>query len=150
MNDMALEYNLRSLKPFFKDYAVTQVTRHSVADYTQFRLKQKVRLGRKEGARTVSPATVKRELDMLGAALNLAKREGLIAEVPYYDKPRPSKPRERWLTPEEVHALFLASPNYKLPDFLHVSIKTATRPSSMFELNLFQVDLEKSMLYFNP
>ena len=149
-NDMALEYNMRKLTPYFTDYVVSQLNRHSINDYTAHRLKQKVVLGKGEGTRTVSPATVKRELDMLGAALNFAKREGLISEVPYFEKPRPSKPRDRWLTQEEVVRLFKSSPNDNLTAFLHVAINTAARPSSILELKWFQVDLEKRLIHFNP
>lgn len=149
-NDMALEYNLRNLRPYFKDYAVSQLTRHSVNDYAEHRLKQYVVLGKGKGKRTVSPATVKRELDMLGAALNFGKREGLITEVPYFEKPKPSKPRERWLTQEEVQALFAASSTANLTAFLHIAINTAARPSSVLELTWQQVDLEKRLIHFNP
>jgi integrase len=147
---MALEYNLRNLTPYFKDYAVSQLTRHSVNDYIDHRLNQPVVIGRSKGKRTVSPSTIKRELDMLGAALNFAKREGLIREVPYFEKPKASKPRERWLTPEEVQKLFTASPTDNLTAFLHVSINTAARPSSVLELKWFQIDLEKRLIHFNP
>lgn len=148
--DMALEYNLRNLTPYFKDHAVSQITRHSVNDYIEHRLKQKVVVGKNKGNRTVSPATVKRELDMLGAAMNFAKREGLINEVPYFEKPKPSKPRDRWLTQEEVVKLFKASPNDNLTAFLHLAINTASRPSSILELKWFQVDMEKRLIHFNP
>lgn len=149
-NDIALEYNLRNLRPYFKDYAVSQLTRHSVSDYTQHRLKQLVVIGKNKGMRTVSPATVKRELDMLGAALNLAKKEGLITEIPIFEKPKPSLPRERWLTQEEVQRLFKASGTDNLTAFLHVSINTAARPSSVLELRWDQIDLEKRLIHFNP
>ncbi len=150
-NDKAVMYTLRHLRPFFKDVALSQFCRATVREYIEHRMNQPVIIGRKKSARTVSRSTVRRELDTLSAALHFAYREGFIAEVPYIEKPAPSKPRERWLTHQEAGQLLAAaSSNKRLLAYIEIAMNTGARPSSIMELKWFQVDLEKRLIHFNP
>lgn len=150
-DDQAIKYHLRHLKPFLGEMVLSQFGRHTVREYTAMRCAQRVVIGRGRGAKLVAPGTIRRELNTLGAALHMARKEGYISEIPHIEKPAASPPRERWLTHQEVAALLsAASGNRKLSAFLHVAINTGARPSSIFQLKWFQVDLEKRLIHFNP
>lgn len=149
--NVVVGYHLKHLKPYFKDMVLSHICNQTIRAYTAKRLSQKAIRGTAKSERTISPATVRRELDTLGAALGYAKTEGYITELPHIEKPEPSLPRQRWLTYEEAGKLLAAaSSNKRLLLFIHVAMNTGARPSSILELKWFQVDLEKRLIHFNP
>lgn len=149
--DATVGYHMKHLKPFFKDMALSHISNQTIREYIGKRLAAKVTIGREKGDKTVSSATVRRELDTLSAAFGYARREGYIKEVPYIEKPKASQPRERWLTHEEAGRLLeAASSNKRLLLFIEIAMNTGARPSSIIELKWFQVDLEERLIHFNP
>lgn len=151
-DDAAIGYHLKHLKPKLGDLLISQLSRATITEkYIEPRLCEKTILGKNQGNKVVSAATVRRELDTLSAAIHYAKREGYLSEVPFIDKPAASPPRERWLTHHEVSALFTAAAHNKnLTAWLHLAICTAARPAAILQLKWFQVDLEKRLIHFNP
>lgn len=149
--DATVGYHMKRLKPFFKEMALSHISNQIIREYTGKRLVTKVTIGTEKGDRTVSPATVRRELDTLSAAFGYARREGYIKEVPHIEKPKASQPRERWLTHEEAGRLLeAAASNKRLLLFIEIAMNTGARPSSIIELKWFQVDLEERLIHFNP
>lgn len=109
-----------------------------------------------DGRRPVKAATARRELDTLGAALNLAHREGKLDRPIPIAKPDPGQPKERWLTRMEVARLLrgalgftptsidedgnvrgwrrVAAPNYHVARFILIALYTATRHKAVLGL----------------
>lgn len=148
-DDATVRHNMKPLQAFFKDFNIAQICNPLVRDYIQRRGAEFATRGKKKSKRKVSPSTIRRELDTLGAALGFARREGYIKEAPYIEKPAASPPRERWLTHEEFSRLMKhASKPLKL--YLQLAINTAARPSAIYALKWFQVDLKRRLIHFNP
>lgn len=149
--DATVRYHLKHLSPFFKDAALSQINNTLIRDYTAKRLDTYATRGKGKAERKVSPATVRRELDTLSACFGYARREGYIKEVPYVEKPKASRPRDRWLSLKEVSRLLKAAEkNKRLLTFIQIALNTGQRPSSILELKWFQVDLEQRLIHFNP
>lgn len=150
-DDATVGYNMKHLKPHFKDMFLSQITNQTIREYSAKRINSKAIRGIDKSARNVSPSTVRRELDTLGAAFGYAKREGYITEVPHIEKPESSQPRERWLTYDEARKLLLAAQtNKRLLLYIVLALNTGARPSSILELKWFQVDLGERLIHFNP
>jgi site-specific recombinase XerD len=79
-------------------------------DYVEWRTAQSRRQAKSEAARasTVSPATARRELEVLRAAVNLYHKEFTLHFVPAVTLPPKAVARERWLTRGEVARLLAA------------------------------------------
>ena len=67
-------YRIGTLQKFFKDVPVTEISERTIDLYIKHRLKA----GR-------SRTTINRDLQVLGAAMRLAKRKKLLKEVPHIE-----------------------------------------------------------------
>lgn len=79
-------------------------------EYVEWRTAQARRQAKTPGARSkgVTPATARRELEVLRAAINLYHKEYTLHFVPAVTLPEKAAPRERWLTRGEVARLLAA------------------------------------------
>ena len=96
-----------------------------------------------------SDETVRRELSLLTAALNHAVRWKRLPPtgVPYIELPPKSEPRMRWLTKDELAALWrCAGPRARL--FARIAYYTAARRRAVETLQVDQVDLGRHLIYF--
>ena len=89
---------------------VSDVRGETCRAYADWRTSQPLRRAKTEKAleKRVSPATARRELEVLRAAINLYHAEYTLPSVPKVTLPPKSVPRDRWLTRGEVAALLLA------------------------------------------
>lgn len=94
----------------------------------------------------LSDATIRSELAYLQAALNFAAASKVIPSAPKLEKPPPPRPRDRWLSRDEVRKLLEAcqAPHAKL--FVILSIATAARPKHLLELTWSRVDLRSRII----
>ena len=105
-------------------------------------------------ATKVGPATINRELGLLSAALNWAKRD-LEWQLP---NPvmgrllRAPEGRLRWLSREEADQLVAAAREQRraayLVDFLELALHTGMRRGEMLGLEWQRVDLKEGLIYF--
>lgn len=149
-HNVTVDYHLKHLLPYFKGMVVSQVCNPVCRDYATHRTTQKVIRGISKGNKLVSPATVRRELDTLSAALNFGKTEGYLFEAPHIEKPEAALPRERWLSIEEFARLIAACERDYLKVYISIAIATSARPSSILDLKWFQIDLAARIIHFNP
>jgi len=99
--------------------------------------------GRRRG---LSDATIRQELAYLQAALNYAVECRLIERAPKLEKPPAPRPREHYLTREEVRRLIDACDTPHAALFVALAISTAGRPKHLLELRWSQVDLTRRVL----
>lgn len=100
--------------------------------------------------RNVSPWTARKELTTLSAALLLAKRKQVIAEVPLLDLGKVPPPRDRWLTPEEAEQLVAASQDH-CRTFVVLGLHTGARKQAILGLTWDRVDFDSGLIsYVDP
>lgn len=105
-------------------------------------------------ARARKPATVRRELAVLRAAINHAHREGRLTRPVHVFLPAKPEGRDRWLTRSEAAALLRTArrdPRCRLylPLFVLLGLYTGARKQAILGLRWHQVDLERGRIDFN-
>lgn len=109
-----------------------QITRDVCRKYRD----ERYRAGRK-------PNTVRKELEVVRAALNFHKRG---AEA-VFELPPPPPPKERFLTKDEVRALLKASRRFPhVRAFIALSVSTGARQSALLELTWDRVDFRNGLI----
>ena len=99
----------------------------------------------------VGPATINKELNLLSAALNYARRR-LQWNVPNPVEGmrlRPPEGRIRWIDRTEAARLIQAAETIRgyLPDFIQLGLNTGMRKGEMLGLSWDRVDLDRGILY---
>lgn len=135
-----------ALAPFWGDLPISAITANTCRRYAK--------------ARGRAPATVRRELGVLRAALNHCEREGYLTSAPVVTLPDPPPAKERWLTRDEVAALLRvarADPRSKhIARFILLALYTGTRPGAVLRVQWQpntaggHIDLERGVLYRAP
>jgi integrase len=134
-------WHMRALAPFWVGKTLADVTAKSCRAYV--------------ASRKVKPATARRELETLNAAIRYcAKEKGTpIVLVDYPDK---AEPRDRWLTRQEVARLLRAARaqgNRHLCWFILVCLYTGTRSGAVLKMQWEPsvtggyVDLDRGIMY---
>lgn len=96
-----------------------------------------------------TPSNKARYMGVIIAILNLAKRKGLVSEVPHIEKPTVSKGRVRWLTAEQWKKLLshLQGRNRQMARF---AIATGLRRHNITHLEWSQVDMKRRVAWIHP
>ena len=125
----------RALEPSFGHSLGSAITRDQCREH----YKARRRAGR-------SDSTIRKELEMLRAAL----RRYLGKSAPSIWMPPPSKPRERYLTKDELATLLthVETPHVRL--FIILAVTTGARMSALLDLTWDRVDLERKVIDLNP
>ena len=145
-------FSWKNLQPHFGQLLIGQVTQERVDAYVAAR-------GAGRIGRPSKPATCRRELAMLVAALNVFAKPpvSLIGqdEVPQLVLPADSEPRDRWLTIEEMQRLFKAAAKTRKGGrlsrgerFLWLALETAARKQAILDLAWDRVDFETGTIHF--
>jgi integrase len=134
-------YHCRALGPFWVSKSLADVTAKNCRAYV--------------ASRPVKPATARRELETLNAAIRFCAREHgtPIALVTY---PAKAQPRTRWLTRQEAARLLWAAwrqGNRHLARFILIGLYTGTRHGAILKLQWQPnvsggwVDLDRGVLH---
>lgn len=135
------------LKEFFATNAlVREIDIPLSRQYRDARRAGKVGGGRRRKNKAGSDSTIRRELVILQAAANHARR---WKRLPANDMPSIELPAEQrgaheaapWLTVEEVQRAITEAPTERLRRFIRILYYTAARRASIERLTTFQVDL---------
>jgi integrase len=101
------------LAQFWGDKTLADVNGNSCRAYTKWRVGQPWKVCRPQStgnpARLVSSAVARRELEEMKAAINHHIREGLCSEVVSVVLPEKPKPRQEWLTRDQVARILKAA-----------------------------------------
>lgn len=130
------KYSLVKLGPHFSGRPVRQLKRADIRAYVALRLNDGVAI-----------ATIKRELRLFCAAINFAK-----LEFDLHDLPNPvanlglssSEPRVRWITRDQAAQLIQAAQSTAirphLPAFIRLALNTGCRKGELLNLEWSRVD----------
>ena len=122
----------------------TYLERVSVADFGTKRQEAFIRALQSDG---LSPATVRRWLGVVGAALRWAYSRQEVTDIPPLLRVRvPESDGVRGLTVEELRALCAACLHEHQRRFLLLAIGTAARPGALLDLTWDRVDLESGTI----
>ncbi len=141
------EHSLQFLEAFLAEHAILTVhelTPAMIREYPTWR-QDHARINR-----PLSTATVNKDLEVLRAALNAHRKEGLVAEVPHVTLLPKPRPRERFLTPDEVERLLDQCCEPHLFRFVMIALHTLQRPGAVLDLRCGQVDLFTRRIDFRP
>jgi len=132
--------SLNPIKKHLGDLMISEITNERIRQYIKTRLAEGVQNG-----------TVKKNLDIFVAAMNRARKDGLLEKVPYVEKPPPGAPREKWATTHQVKELLNGlEPLPHLRLFALLAMHTLSRKRAILELKWTQIDFENRRIYFNP
>ena len=151
------KFKLQHLCTHFGPYALSAITPKLVTSYRDARLKQpdprfKTTV---EAVPTISPGTVKMELDLLSKVLDVATKEFDIAlpngnPVARIRKPKDSSKRERRLSPEEEQRLFETCRDYRNSWLLpagKLAVETGMRQGELLALEWRHVNLPRRVAF---
>ena len=123
---------LDHLNQFFGDFTLSNITPRLVSEYKTKRREERA-----------APATVNKELILMGHAFNLAIKEWeWIKENPVsrVSREKVNNQRERWLTSKEEESLLAVSPVW-LQEIIIFAINTGLRQGEILNLAWDRVDL---------
>lgn len=132
------------------------ITARDINDYVEWRMKvgqlsfstTKAGAPRKARATEVSAPTINKSLGVLSAALNFARREGLVESVPHIEKLSEANARRvHGPSKEELVALLEAAEKLRpdapwLPEVIELVVQFGFRPGELFSLTWESVDFE--------
>ncbi|QNT79273.1 tyrosine-type recombinase/integrase [Entomobacter blattae] len=132
------------------DLRIDQINQNTWDYYSSKRF---VRPGRIKGNKAdiqipVSSGTLRREFNVLKAALNLAVKENFLQKLPPLQPPSETAPRNRYLTKEEARKLLDACTTHHIKVFLSLAFYTGSRKGAILALTWDRVDFKNGMLDF--
>ncbi|MBV1835614.1 site-specific integrase [Acetobacter estunensis] len=96
----------------------------------------------------VADGTLRREFNVLRAALRQAWKDGRLAKPPALTAPRDSAPRDRYLTKGEARKLLEAAETPHVKVFVAVAMFTGARKGSILSLTWDRVNFQTGMIDF--
>jgi integrase len=138
-----------SLKRHLADLQPDHITKERIRFYRSRRQVEGYEVGRQGERRkkTIGDGTIIRELGMLRAALQWAKRSKWITgDLPHIEMPPQPPPRERWLTRPEAERLLAATRAPHVKVFLALCLYTASRGGAIKELLWNRVDFDRGLI----
>lgn len=136
-------YAISALVPFWGDLPASAIKGETCRRYAAHRAK--------------APATIRRELNTLQAALNYCRKEGYLIAAPVVTMPKAPETTQQAMTRNEVARLIIAARargQRHIARFILISIYTGTRKAAALNLKLYGpathsgwFDLESGLLY---
>lgn len=100
--------------------------------------------------RSLSNATLNRELDVVRAAIGAYHTRGLLIRKPVIKSLPKPPPRDRFLTVEEVRRMLRECRPTHLRRYVIFALNTLQRPAAILGLHARQVDLDRNRIDFLP
>jgi integrase len=158
----SLRASAKPLREGLGDYVIPDITQTVIGGYQRRRRRGDFgRVYSRGGNRPVkSSGTLRRELSLLKTALNhCVKRKKLRPDdMPYFELPPASDPRDVWLTEQETPELLKVANQLSTEAggrmtrehrFIVIALATAARKRSIERLTWDLVDLNGKLIYFN-
>lgn len=148
-----IAYAIEALASFWGNLSLADVKGETCRRYAKSRL-QRLKSGE---TRAISDGTIRRELNVLQAAINYAHKEGYLTTPVRVTLPEKPPARDRWLTRTEAASLIRAarrtSKGRHLARFILLSLYTGTRKDAVLRLAFMRnttggwIDLDQGVMY---
>ncbi|GEN63189.1 hypothetical protein AOE01nite_14130 [Acetobacter oeni] len=125
---------------------VDQVTQAQWDGYAESRFR-KPKAGETEPVK-IANGTLRREFNVLRAALRRAWKDGFLQRPPELEPPRDSAPHDRYLTKDEARRLLEACETPHVRTFVAIAIYTGARRGSILSLTWDRVNFQTGMIDF--
>jgi integrase len=125
-----------------------QWDRYAAARVTKPRGKPTPEKVAKHKPRPVASGTLRREFNVLRAALRLAWKDGYLVKPPALEAPADSAPRDRYLSKDEARKLIAACITPHVGTFVALAVYTGARKGSILSLTWDRVDFRTGMIDF--
>lgn len=132
------KYHEARLNAFFGDRAVGDITQGKINEYI-----------RERQAAKESNGTIRRDLEILKAALNHEERERRLIYVPKFKMPPAPTPRGKTLTGAEIKRIKSSCKSEHVKNFITLMLETGQRPGAIEQLKWFQVDFKQKIIGFD-
>lgn len=133
-----MQYHEKRLLAHFGERMVGDITQGKINDYIRTRQ-----------AAGESNGTVRRDLEVLKAALNHEEREKRLTYAPKFKMPEAPAPRGRTLTDKEAKTLKAACKSEHVKNFIILMLETGQRPGAIEQLMWHQVDFKQQIIHFD-
>lgn len=144
-----MNHAVTALKDGLGDLRVDQVSQTQWDRYAADRVTRPPARGHaRHTPRPVSTGTLRREFNVLRAALRLAWKDGFLVKPPTLEPPADSAPRDRFLSKAEARRLLDAAETPHVKVFLALALFTGARKGSILSLTWDRVDFETAMIDF--
>jgi len=136
-----------------RDLGHLRVDQVNQAQWDRYAAARVTRPGRRQTAEThtprpVSTGTLRREFNVLRAALRLAWKDDYLTKPPPLEAPPDSAPRDRYLTKQEARQLLDAAISPHVRVFLALALYTGARKGSILALTWDRVNLATNTIDF--
>lgn len=147
-------YAIEALDRFWANSTVGEITGNTCRAYQRSR--------KKRDGTPVSPGTIRRELNVLQAAINHCHREGYLTTAPKVVLPKKPDSKDRYLTRQEAAWLLRAARSLKkdgrhLADFIQHGLYAGSRKATILAMHIDtpstfggHVDTRNGILYRKP
>ena len=130
-----MDQQLKPLKAYFGDLLPSNLSNSVLKDFAK--------------QRNASAGTILRGLGILRAAIRFAEGERWIVKQPQFKMPvKLPRPREVWLTQEQVIKLIETAKSPHIRLFIKLAISTAARSGAILELKWSQIDFEHRLINY--
>lgn len=144
-----MKHAVTVLKAGMGDLRVDQISQAQWDRYVTNRVTRPPRhLKGEHVGRPVSTGTLRREFNVLRAALRQAWKDGYLLKPPTLDAPADSAPRDRFMTKAEARRLLDACETAHVRVFLALAFTTGARKGSVLSLTWDRVNFQTGMIDF--
>lgn len=145
-----LQEAARALKAGIGHLRINQLTQARWKDYADNRLTRPrgKHAEKNHTPKPVAPGTLRREFNVLLAALNLAWKDGFLDKPPSIQGPQAAARRERYLTKPEARAMLDACITDHVRVFLALALYTGARKGSILALTWDRVNFTNGIVDF--
>jgi integrase len=134
---VSMDFTGRSILPFFGHFRTDQITSVDCKQY----IAERRAAGRADG-------TIWTQMNHLRIALGWAAKMNMIERAPYVERPPQPKPRERFLTHNEIAQLIEVDCAFHVRLAILIMLTTAARVGAVLDLTWSKVDFERSQVDF--
>jgi len=142
-----------SLLNFWGDLTISDVKGETCRRYA----KSRTRTFKDGATQPISPGTIRRELNVLQAAMTYCAKEGYVTAASIVTMPEAPENRDRWLTRDEaarlIWAAYRSERGKHLARFILIGLYTGTRKTAILKLGFMRntaggwIDVEQGVIY---